>query len=405
MAVIARDAAAKALAATTEMLPALRAAGVVDSGGTGLLLWFDALLHVIDGRPMPDAPDDAPVPSAANGAGSRSLGVVDADGPLGAEDGPRYEVMYLLEAPDDAVDGFRRAWASIGESIVVVGGDGLYNCHIHTDDIGAAIETAIDIGRPRKIRVSDLAEEVEEERWVRRAGEDKAAAGPPAAYDGPPRATAVVAVCSGEGIRRIFESLGVTGTVSGGQSMNPSTAELLAAIDAAPAEQIVVLPNNKNIVAVAETAAAQAPQGVRVVATRGIPEGFAALLDYDPEGNADDNAEAMTGAAAAVAAGEVTQAVRTAASPAGEIHEGDWLGVSRSGIEVVAPDMYGAATGLLDRLVDAAHHEVATIIVGEDAEAAVTRRITGWLEENRPGVTGEVHQGGQPLYPYLFGVE
>lgn len=106
-----------------------------------------------------------------------------------------------------------------------------------------------------------------------------------------------------------------------------------------------------------------------------------------------------------MAAGEVTRAVRTAASPAGEIHEGDWIGVSRSGIEVVAPDMFGAAAGLLQRLVDAKHHEVVTIILGEGAEPPVTRRITDWLDENRPGVAGEVHQGGQPLYPYLFGVE
>lgn len=410
----AREAAARALAATTELLPALRAAGVVDSGGAGLLLLFDALLNVVDGRPVPAPPDGAPaavpVPAAAPDApatGVRGGAPAPEDRPEASSDeggGSRYEVMYLLEAPDDAVDGFRRAWASIGESIVVVGGDGLFNCHIHTDDIGAVIEAAIDIGRPRKIRVSDLLEEVEEERWVRQAAAGQAG-GTGGVDDGLDRVTAVVAVCTGEGIRRIFESLGVTGTVSGGQSMNPSTAEIIAAIVAAPADQVVVLPNNKNIVAVAEAAAAQAGKTVRVVATRGIPEGFAALLDYDPEGGAADNARAMRSAAQAVAAGEVTRAVRTAASPAGDVHEGDWIGISRSGIEVVAPDMYGAATGLLDRLVDANHHEVATIIVGEGADPSVTRRITDWLDEHRPGVTGEVHHGGQPLYPYLFGVE
>ncbi|MDQ2727099.1 MAG: DAK2 domain-containing protein [Actinomycetota bacterium] len=423
----ARGAAAAALAATTDLLPALRAAGVVDSGGAGLLLLFDALLNVVDGRPVPDPPDEAPVAALAfaststesehatsvgstEGAEPRAPGTTAgtearSDVPLGGDGGPRYEVMYLLEAPDETVDGFRRAWASIGESIVVVGGDGLFNCHIHTDDIGAAIEAAIDIGRPGKIRVSDLLEEVEEERWVRQATRGPATGSSGSAADSLDRRTAVVAVCSGEGIRRIFESLGVTGTVSGGQSMNPSTAEMVAAIDAAPADQVVILPNNKNIVAVAEAAAAAATKTVRVVATRGIPEGFAALLDYDPEGDASDNATAMRDAAHAVAAGEVTRAVRTAASPVGDVHEGDWIGVSRAGIEVVAPDMYGAATGLLDRLVDAGHHEVATIIVGEGAEPSVTRRITDWLDEHRPGVTGEVHHGGQPLYPYLFGVE
>jgi hypothetical protein len=419
----AREAAATALAATTDQLEALRTAGVVDSGGAGLLLLFDALLKVVDGRPVPDPPVG---PTAAGGNAGTAVTVTErtaAQAPaaddtsmevarpdhsekLPGEDGsPRYEVMYLLEAPDDAVGGFRRAWASIGESIVVVGGDGLFNCHIHTDDIGAAIEAAIDIGRPRSIRVTDLLEEVEEERWVRQAGPGLADGNGGPAEAGPDRVTAVVAVCTGDGVRRIFESLGVTGTVSGGQSMNPSTAEILAAIEAAPADQVIVLPNNKNIVAVAEAAAAQATKTVRVVATRGIPEGFAALLDYDPEGDASANATAMRGAAQAVAAGEVTRAVRTAATPAGEVHEGDWIGVSRAGIEVVAPDVYGAAIGLLDRLVDADHHEVATIIVGEGAEPATTRRITDWLDEHRPGVTGEVHHGGQPLYPYLFGVE
>jgi hypothetical protein len=420
----AREAAARALAATTDQLEALRTAGVVDSGGAGLLLFFDALLEVVDGRPVPDPPEGPTVAgrdggTAVTGAedpaapASPAAGEVTVEGErpdhsakLPGEDGsPRYEVMYLLEAPDDAVDGFRRAWASIGESIVVVGGDGVFNCHIHTDDIGAAIEAAIDIGRPRRIRVSDLLEEVEEERWVRQAASGPVGGDGGPAGEGRDRVTAVVAVCTGDGVRRIFESLGVTGTVSGGQSMNPSTAEILAAIEAAPADQVIVLPNNKNIVAVAEAAAAQATKTVRVVATRGIPEGFAALLDYDPEGDASANATAMRGAARAMAAGEVTRAVRTAATPAGEVHEGDWIGVSRAGIEVVAPDLYGAATGLLDRLVDADHHEVATIIVGEGADPATTRRITGWLEEHRPGVTGEVHHGGQPLYPYLFGVE
>ncbi|MDQ6836884.1 MAG: DAK2 domain-containing protein [Actinomycetota bacterium] len=409
----ARDAAATALAATTDLLAELRTAGVVDSGGAGLLLLFDALLHVVDGRPIPDPPDGAPDanPQAqADGASQPASARVWARASAselasGGESGPRYEVMYLLEASDDAVGGFRREWASIGESIVVVGGDGIYNCHIHTDDIGAAIEAAIDVGRPSKIRVSDLVEEVEEERWVRQGGQASVDGSAGVAGELLHRTTAVVAVCTGEGIRRIFESLGVTGTVSGGQSMNPSTAEILDAIDAAPAEQVVILPNNKNIIAVAEAATAQAIKTVRVVATRGIPEGFAALLDYDPEGDAAENARAMRSAAEAVAAGEVTRAVRTAASPAGDVHEGDWIGISRSGIEVVAPDMYVAAVGLLDRLVDAQHHEVATIIVGEGAEPAVTRRITDWLDEHRPDVTGEVHQGGQLLYPYLFGVE
>jgi fatty acid kinase len=413
----ARGAAATALEQTPEMLPALKAAGVVDSGGYGLVLLFDAALHVVEGRPIPAVPP-SPAPRDPGGRAANSdLGIGHRDGPTAAPatgSGPgephvasvsdlRYEVMFLLEAPDDSIPAFRRVWAGVGDSIVVVGGDGLFNCHIHTDDIGAAVEAGLDAGRPRQIRVSDLWDQVEEERWVREAGE-------PGALEDPvePVSCAVVAVCNGEGIRRIFHSLGVQLTVAGGQSMNPSTADILAAIEAAPAEEVVILPNNKNIVPVAEAAAqAAAVHGktVRVVPTVGIPEGFAALLEYDPEGNATDNAELMAASADRVVAGEVTVAVRDANSPAGPIRVGDWLGLSRTGIEVVAPGPADAAIGLLGTLVNDAHHEIATIIAGEGAQATDTRRITEWLAERWPAVGVEVHHGGQPLYPYLFSIE
>ena len=167
----ARAAAAEALARTPELLAVLAQAGVVDAGGTGYLLLLDALLSVLDGRPLPEAPAAErvgdrrrPIGTARPGAGREVVepGVGDL----------RYEVMYLLDAPDDTIADFKEVWAGIGDSIVVVGGDGLWNCHIHTNDIGAAIEAALDAGRPRNIRVTDLVEQVEEERWVREgAGE------------------------------------------------------------------------------------------------------------------------------------------------------------------------------------------------------------------------------------------
>jgi DAK2 domain fusion protein YloV len=397
----AADAAAAALARTPEQLPVLADAGVVDSGGAGLLLLFEALVAVIDGTPVsqPDEPASAtPGPPASASPGAAAPG----SSPGEADQGARYEVMYLLEAPEETIPAFRAAWSSFGDSIVVVGGDGLYNCHIHTDDIGAAIEAGLDVGRPRSIRVSDLWEQVEEERWVREA--TRSCAGVRAESE-ERHACAVVAVCAGEGIGRILRSLGVSRLVAGGPSMNPSTAELLAAIEDAPAEEVVVLPNNKNVVPVAEAAAASSAKPVRVVPTLGIPEGFAALLDYDPEADAATNAAAMCAASGRVVAGEVTQAVRAAASAAGPIAEGDYLGVTRQGILVVASSLVGAATGLLDRLIDAAHHEIVTVIAGEGASPADTRAVTAWVEEHHPGVAVETHQGGQPLYPYLFGVE
>jgi DAK2 domain fusion protein YloV len=402
----ARRGAADALARTPDLLPVLKAAGVVDSGGAGLVLLLDALLHVVDGRPLPDCPDH--ITGAAGRAGPTvSAGASDlatigpGHGAGGAPDGLRYEVMYLLEAPDEAIPSFREVWAGLGDSIVVVGGDALWNCHIHTDDIGGAVEAGVEVGRPRQIRVSDLWEEVEEERWVREA----AARGPDVEPAEEAVHCAVVAVCTGDGIRRIFRSLGVHHVVSGGQSMNPSTAELLAAINAAPGEHVVLLPNNKNIVPVAHQAAAQAAKPVRVIPTIGIQEGFAALMEYDPEGDADANVALMSESSARVVAGEVTRAVRPSVCDAGPIAAGDFLGLSRSGIEVVASSLSDAATELLERLLDAEHHEIVTIIAGEGAGAADTRRITEWMDEHHPGVTTEVHQGGQPLYPYLFSIE
>jgi DAK2 domain fusion protein YloV len=390
----ARAAAGEALERTPDLLAVLKAAGVVDSGGAGLVLLLDAFLHVVADRPVPDAPV---------GAGTDpEQSMLDLTGH--AEEyagGPRYEVMYFLEGDDELIPAFRDVWAGLGDSIVVVGGDGLWNCHIHTDDIGPSIEAALEVGRPRDIRVTDLQEQVQEERWVRNA------AGTAAEGDSPeePTRCSVVAVCTGDGIGRIFRSLGVHHVVNGGQSMNPSTGDLLAAIDAAQSEQVVILPNNKNIVPVAEQAALRSSKPAVVLPTRGIQEGFAALLEFDPQGDADSNVALMSQCTARVVAGEVTRAVRPSACDAGPIGEGDYLGLSRDRIEVVAPDLAATATGLLERLIDPDHHEIVTVIAGEGATAGATRQITEWLADTHPEIAVEEHHGGQPFYPYLFSVE
>jgi uncharacterized protein len=396
----ARARGADALARTPELLPVLAQAGVVDAGGSGFLLLLDVALDVVDGRGVPEPEvlaGDGPIVGHGEAvAGAEHDGVGDL----------RYEVMYFLEAPDSAIPAFKDVWAGIGDSIVVVGGDGIWNCHIHTDDIGAAIEAAIDAGRPKQIRVTDLfeqVEELEEERWVR----EGVASG--AGLDEPPHATepvetAVVAVAVGDGIKRIFHSLGVQRVVTGGQTMNPSTADLVAAVEACPADRVVILPNNKNIIPVAEQVDGQTAKEVVVVPTRGVTEAFAALLAYDPEADAGANAEAMGEAASTVIAGEVTQAVRDSSSDAGPIAAGDWLGLSRSGIEVIDADLAATCVGLLDTLLEDGH-EIVTVIEGEGASAAVTRRITEWLADRGSAVEAEIHHGGQPLYPYLFGIE
>ena len=314
---------------------------------------------------------------------------------------PRYEVMFLLSANDALMPAFKDVWAGLGGSIVVVGGDGVWNCHIHTDDIGAAIEAAIDAGQPRDIRVTDLAEEVEEERWVRKSA--------PAASGGPrpdvvAPVTAVVAVAHGDGIQRIFHSLGVQHIVEGGQSMNPSTRDILDAIDSSSADEVVVLPNNSNIVPVARQAAAATTKHVHVVPTEGIQEGFAALLEYDPGAHGDDNEKAMIGAAGRIVAGEVTRAVRATMSLAGNVLPGDFIGLSRRGIESVSKDLSGALIGLVDSLLRPGN-EILTLLQGEGATPAETRRVTEWVAAEHPELTVEIHHGGQPLYPYLISIE
>ncbi|MDG2113406.1 MAG: hypothetical protein P8N02_12425, partial [Actinomycetota bacterium] len=382
------------LANTPELLPVLKEAGVVDAGGAGFLLFLHAALHVIDGRPLPDVADQ---PEMIAGPIDRP----DHHDPDHHDVSDlRYEVMYFLDAEDELIGGFKDVWAGLGDSIVVVGGDGLWNCHIHTNDIGPAIEAAVDVGRPRQIRVTDLAEEVLEEQWVRE-GHATGGASLPAADPVP---CAVVAVSPAAGIARIFHSLGVQELVVGGQTMNPSTAELLDAVERAPGLQVVILPNNSNIIAVAERVDTQTDKTVCVVPTRSVPEGFASLLAYDPEADASANAAAMFEVAGSVVVGEVTRAVRDTSSAAGPVSEGDWIGLDRNGVRSIGTAMAQSAIDLLDQLIDA-DHEILTIIEGDDAGDAETRTITEWLHTAHPSVEAEVHHGGQEHYPYLFGIE
>jgi dihydroxyacetone kinase-like predicted kinase len=311
--------------------------------------------------------------------------------------------MYFLAAPDDSIEAFKDVWAGIGESIVVVGGDGIWNCHIHTNDVGAAIESALEIGRPSRIRVTDLDEQVEEERWVRESV-GAPGAGPSVEGAGPPATTGVVAVVSGDGIGRIFRSLGVHHLVVGGQTMNPATADLVKAVEAVASDEVVILPNNKNIRPVAEHVDALSEKTVRVVATGSIVEGFAALLAYDPGADIATNVAAMFDSAARVVPAEVTQAVRDSTTEAGDVRQGDWIGISRDGVVSIADNVVVCTRLLLSRLLDESH-ELVTLIEGEGSRVADTRRIEEWLSEEYPGIALEVHQGGQPLYPYLLGIE
>ncbi|MBG7603369.1 MAG: DAK2 domain-containing protein [Actinobacteria bacterium] len=404
----ARDAGHLSLANTPELLPVLKDAGVVDAGGAGFLLMLDSAMYVVAGDPLPEAePDDGTqgaVGAAFDAVANRTSDVVGA---LDVSE-QRYEVMYFLELADERIGDFKNGWGAIGDSIVVVGGDGLWNCHVHTNDIGAAIEVALGLeGRPKQIRVSDLFEEVDEEHAKREAEltggsnalETRAGAGLP------PVTTAVVAVCSGDGLVELFAQLGVQGVVTGGQTMNPSTAELLDTVAHVNADHVVILPNNKNIIPVAEQVNALSDKTVVVVPTRSMPEALAALVVYDPEAQADENAVEMSAASASVVTGEITQAIRDTSTDVGNITKGDWIGIVRGdGIASIGSTATTAAFGLLEAIVgDSA--ELVSVITGEEADPDTTAAIEGWLQDNRGAVATEVQHGDQPLYPYLFGVE
>jgi DAK2 domain fusion protein YloV len=390
-------AARDAVQQTPELLPVLKEAGVVDAGGQGFALMIDAFLAVVDGRPLPE-PEVVATPPA-----------VEAHLHGGDASSLRYEVMYLLEAQDSTIPAFKDTWASLGDSIVVVGGDGMWNCHVHTNDVGPAIEAGIDAGRPRSIRVTDLADQVEEEQWVRdqattgaapeSAGDETAIA--PAAE---PCTTAVVAVGVGEGVQRLLNSLGVHAVVAGGQSMNPSTAQILEAVERCPAESVIVLPNNKNIVPVAVQVDELTARQVEVVPTQAVVESLAALVAYDPQAGVDRNAAAMAEAVQRVRTGEVTQAVRDGVGECGPIAAGDWIAISRDGVTVVAKSAADAAIGLVEQFADD-DSELVTVLVGADAVSSETARIEEHLALGHPHLEVEVHEGNQPLYPYLIGVE
>ena len=410
---VARAAGRESLAKTPELLPVLKDAGVVDAGGAGFLLFLDSALHVIDDEPLPE-PENIAGPNteqliAVMKRGEGDENVVDVSE-------LRYEVMFLLEIDDTKSKAFMQKWGEVGDSIVVVGGEGLYNCHIHTNDIGAAIEAPIGLGgRPHQIRVTDLFEEVAEEHEKREAQIGAPTGADTAAHGGKPRfkthaalpevTCAVVAVASGDGIAELFGNLGVHGVVTGGQTLNPSTQELLDAVEHMNAQQVVILPNNKNIIPVAKQVDGLTKKEVRVVPTCSMPEALAALVAYDPEASAEHNGSEMAKAAAAVVTGEVTTAVRDTKTDAGAVKAGDSIGLVRGdGVVAIAPDVFECSTALLKHIVSA-ERELLTIIVGVDSKASTTEKLVEWVGEHFPSLACEVHRGGQPLYPYLFGVE
>ena len=304
-----------------------------------------------------------------------------------------HEVMFLLNADDSVMGDFRASWAEIGDSIVIVGGEGLYNCHIHTDDVDAAVAAGETAGIVSDVRITNLSEVDEEASWVSE-GTVRAPA---------PR-TAVVAVALGAGASALMSSMGAREVVSGGQTMNPSTADLVEAVLATGSQFVTILPNNKNIIPVAQQVNGLVDVEVAVVPTTSVVEGLAALISYNPSGELAENVRNMQSAIADVISGEVTQSVRDTDSDAGLVRTGDWIGLGPNGIASIGDSVVAASTGLLQSLVTSTS-EILTIVEGSGADGDDTAAIVRFVAQSFPDLEVEMHRGGQPLYPYYFGIE
>lgn len=384
--VAAASAARAALARTPDLLPVLRDAGVVDAGGRGLSVILDAAETVLTGR--------RPTPVTAP-LGTRQIPVPipATQGDL-TPDGPAYEVMYLLDADDAEIPVLRETLAGLGDSLVVVGGDGLWNVHVHVDDVGAAIEAGIEAGRPHRVRVTHFAEQVE------------AAGLRPSARTG----RRVIAVAAGPGLAGLFEEAGAV-VVVGGPGQRPSTGQLLEAITACGAAEVVVLPNDADSVRVAEIAArtAEADLGesirVAVIPTHAQVTGLAAIAVHEPGRAFDQDVLEMTATARHARQGAVTIAAKQAMTMAGPCEPGDVLGVIAGDFAVVGADLYAVATDVLDRLLGSGG-ELVTIVGGaDDTDGALATRCAAYVEERHPAVDVVVYDGGQPRYPLLMSAE
>ena len=376
---VAAAAAREALARTPEQLQVLADAGVVDAGGRGVSVVLDAAETVLTGRRPPP--------------GRRGVHRIPA--PIAAHelsaDGPAYEVMFLLDADEAAIPALRSALAPLGDSLVVVGGEGLWNVHVHVDDVGAAIEAGIGAGRPHRVRVTHFADQVRPR--ARRGCPQR-----PAHRRGRRRSGSGLALRGGRCRRRSRRA--------GGAAL---PGQLLAAIESCGAAEVVVLPNDADSVKVAEIAARTAEESgdvrVVVIPTQAQVQGLAAAAVHEPGRNLDADVLEMTATARHARHGAVTVAVRQAMTMAGPCEPGDVLGVVAGDFAAVGDDLYAVATGILDLLLGGGGDLVTIVCGSDDGADELGRRCAAFVESSHPHVDVAVHDGGQARYPLLVSVE
>ncbi|WP_435228621.1 DAK2 domain-containing protein [Streptomyces sp. Tue6028] len=391
----AHEGARAALAATPGQLAVLRRAGVVDAGGRGLVAVLAALVETFTGESPGLLVVPAPARAREGTTTAQASPPADACTDDGPEDGgPAFEVIYLLEAEDAAVERLRQRLDGLGDSLVVVGGDGLWNVHVHVDDAGAAVEAGVEAGRPYRIRITHFG-----------LGDVHTAG----AAGRPPRERAqraVVAVVPGEGLAGLYTEAGATAVLAR-PGEPPASGELVEAVRRAHAREVVLLPNDAELRHTAAAAAEQArAEGVRValIPTRSAVQGIAALAVHEPDRRFDEDVVAMTSAAGATRHAEVVVAERQSWTMAGICQAGDVLGLIDGDVAVIGSDVTATAETVIDRML-AAGGEMVTLVLGEEAPESVVPRLEARVRESYLAVDTVVYRGGRQGALLLIGVE
>jgi DAK2 domain fusion protein YloV len=373
----------EAVARTPEQLAVLREAGVVDAGGAGLLELVRGVASAVSGEPLPE-PQSAAEP-------------LSVDAIHQEQSRYRYCTVFLVEGEGLDRERLETGLEQLGDSLLVVGDESALKVHVHTDDPGAALSLGTAMGTIDRIEIANMREQAHQR-------EERLLAAVP---DAPPARTGVVAVVAGAGNRRLFESLaapvGLIRIVEGGQTMNPSTSDLLAAVEELGVEEAIVLPNNSNVLLAAEQAAQHASRPVVVVPSDSIPAGLAAMVAYDGSRSVAENAAEMTEAAGSVATGEVTLASRDVSMNGVAIRKGEWIGLADGQPVAGGVAFDDVAAAVVARLLDGGSRELLTLLTGADGRPL--GELLERIAEAHPAVEVDVQDGGQPHYPLLLSAE
>lgn len=380
------------LSKTPDMLPVLKQAGVVDAGGQGLIYILKGALAVLKGEDVEDlVVTDAPVVKKSAAEHIR---------PEDIKFGYCTEFIITTDKAFNKENQLKGYLESIGDSIVVVADEDIVKVHVHTNDPGNALQKALEHGQLTNIKIDNMREQHQSNLGIESSQKNTAPAKPAELKE-----VGFIAVSIGDGLKNIFEGLGVDYIIQGGQTMNPSTEDILQAVEQVHAKHVFVLPNNKNIILAADQAVDLVEEKtLHVIPSKSIPQGITALINYDENSSVDDNVEAMKESLSEVKTGQVTFAVRDTMVDDKEIAKDDILGIGENKILVVGKELEQSTKDLLDELMDE-DSELVTLYYGEDVSEEDAEAIAEYIEEKYEDVEVEVHEGGQPLYYYIFSVE